>query len=291
MKGSEQTLAGDSGVRRGFIRMLQFIVVAYLLLVVAVALLQRRLIFLPTKLTRELAERSAAEKGFVPWQNSAGHVIGWKLPSSEVSSASVMIVHGNAGSATDRDYLARPIHQAAAVDVYVLEYPGYGMRAGSPGITSLLAAADEAFDLIPTNAPVYVVGESLGSGVAAHLAQRTPDRVSGLMLFMPYNNMVAVAQSKMPFLPVSLLLRDRFAPDAWLKEYHGPVKIILAEADEVIPAKFGRRLYDGYAGPKDLQVVPGARHNDVAAQTPAWWKSVFAFWDRAQLQRIRGSPE
>jgi fermentation-respiration switch protein FrsA (DUF1100 family) len=84
----------------------------------------------------------------------------------------------------------------------------------------------------------------------------------------------------MPFLPVSLVLRERFTPDTWLAQYRGPLKIVLAGADEVIPSRFGQRLYDGCAGPKDLLVVPGARHNDVADQSAEWWKTVFSFWEQ-----------
>ncbi|MEO8625038.1 MAG: alpha/beta fold hydrolase [bacterium] len=266
--------------------MLLTVVAIYVVLVVAAALFQRRLIYFPTVLPPALAAREATERGFVAWRNTAGDVIGWKLPSSEPHIGNVLVVHGNAGSAIDRDYFAHPIHEAAAVDVYILEYPGYGMRSGSPSITSLLAAADEAFDLLPTNEPVYVVGESLGTGVASHLGQTKQGKVAGIALFMPYDNFVSVAQAAMPFLPAALVLRERYASDVWLERYRGPIKFILAGADEVIPTRLGQRLYDGYAGPKEIQVVPGARHNDTAAQTAQWWKTVFVFWDQNTRRSI-----
>jgi pimeloyl-ACP methyl ester carboxylesterase len=263
-------------------RMLLIPVALYALIVVAAALFQRRMIYFPTVSPAAAAERTAAVKGFVPWRNGSGNVIGWKLPSAEPHVANVLVVHGNAGSALDRDYFARPIHDAAAVDVYILEYPGYGSRAGSPSMTSILEAADEALRFLPMKEPVYVVGESLGSGVAAHIAQAEPNRVAGLALFMPYDNLVSVAQFAMPFLPVSLLLRDRFTPAAWLEQYRGPLKVVLAGNDRVIPPQFGQRLFDGYAGPKELQIVPRAGHNDVADQSTEWWKALFAFWQRNQ---------
>jgi hypothetical protein len=265
---------------RWFLGMLLTTVVLYVLIVVAAALFQRRLIYFPTVLSPAVAERRATEKGLAPWRNSQAQLIGWKLPSSGQHVANVLIVHGNAGSAVDRDYFARPIHDAAPVDVYILEYPGYGMRGGSPSMTSLLEAADEAFRFLPTHEPVYIVSESLGSGVATHLAQAQPNRVAGLALFMPYDDLVSVAQSAMPFLPVSLVLRERFTPAAWLAQYRGPLKVVLAGNDHVIPSRFGQRLFDSYAGPKELQVVPGAGHNDVADQSATWWKTVFAFWER-----------
>ena len=259
--------------------MLLTLFIGYLLLALAVMIFQRRLIYFPTKLTPELAASRAAEEGFLPWRNAAGRIIGWHLPASASPGGVVLIVHGNAGCAIDRGYLAKPIHAAAPVDVFVLEYPGYGARDGSPSLKSLLAAADEAFYLLPKGNPIYIVSESLGAGVAAHLAQTQGGKVSGLLLFMPYNNLASVAQSQLPLLPAALLLRDRFNPSEWLKDYRGPVAIVLAEADEIIPTKFGRRLYDDYAGEKNLHIIPG-RHNDVAAQPAEWWKSVFSFWKR-----------
>jgi pimeloyl-ACP methyl ester carboxylesterase len=266
--------------RPRFFRVLQLLVIVYLLIVLAALIFQRRLIYFPRTIPTALAEPAAAELGFVPWRNPSGKIIGWKLPASSSPNASVLITHGNAGCAIDRGYFAGPIHDAAPVDVFVLEYPGYGAREGSPSEQSLLVAAGEAFALLTNQARIYIVSESLGAGVAAYLAKTHPEQVSGLMLFMPYNKLASVAQAKMPFLPAWLLLWDRFDPEAWLKDYHGPVKIVLAGADEIIPTRFGRRLFDSYAGPKTLQIVPGAHHNDVAAQPPEWWQETFSFWQQ-----------
>jgi pimeloyl-ACP methyl ester carboxylesterase len=252
-----------------------------------VMLFQRKLIYVPSRFPVEAAEQLARKEGFRPWRNQRGVLIGWHLPSRTNSKASVLIVHGNGGCAANRGYLARPIHEAAAVDVYVLEYPGYGCRAGSPSLQSILAAADNAIETLTNDKPVYVVGESLGTGPAAHVAGKNPRRIAGLALFAPYDKLSSVAQRQMPWLPVGLLLRDRFHPAASLAHYRGPVKIILAEADSIIPAKFGQRLHDGYAGTKALEVIQGAGHNDIAGQTPGWWAEVFRFWETNDHARIR----
>src|ERR1017187_1101122 len=270
--------ANELNLRSRFFRVLQLFLIAYLLVVLAVLIFQRRLIYFPTKIPVEVIESVAAEHGFAPWKNPTGQIIGWKIPASGTATASVLIVHGNAGCALSRDYLARPIHDAADMDVFVLEYPGYGARPGSPGKSSFLAAAEEAFQLLSTNSPRYVVSESIGAGVACELAKNHPVEIAGLALFVPYDHLAKVAQKQMPILPAYFLLLDRFNPADCLKNYHGPVKMIIAGADEVIGAASGQRLFDGYAGPKNLQVFPGAHHNDVAGQSPAWWRDVFAFW-------------
>lgn len=255
------------------------VAIAYAVMLLLAAAFQRRLLYYPAIMDAAVVSERAAANGLEPWQNARGQLIGWKLPSRQTPVASVLVAHGNAGSALDRTYFAQPLHGAAAIDVYILEYPGYGSRAGSPSMRSLLAAADEAFALLPANAPRYLVGESLGSGVVAHLAGARGSEVSGIALFMPYDKLVNVAQAAVPFLPVSLVLRERFDPATWLASYRGPMKVVLAEFDEVIPPRFGQQLYDGYRGPKDLQMVAGARHNDPAEQTPAWWSRVLTFWE------------
>jgi pimeloyl-ACP methyl ester carboxylesterase len=168
------------------------------------------------------------------------------------------------------------------MDVFVLEYPGYGAREGSPSKKSLVAAAEEAFQLLSTNSPKYVVSESIGAGVACELARNHPQEVAGMALFVPYHNLASVAQRQIWFLPSYFLLLDRFNPEECLQSYHGPVKFVVAGADEIIGPASGLRLADGYAGPKEIQVFPGARHNDVSGQPPAWWRQVFSFWQAHQ---------
>jgi len=270
---------GFSG-RPKFFRVLQLLVIVYLLIALAALIFQRRLIYFPTKIPADRVVQAAAEHGFVPWRNPSGQIIGWKFPSTSSPVASVLVTHGNAGCAIDRGYLASPIHDAAPVDVYVLEYPGYGSREGSPDKRSFLAAADEAFGLLTNGLPKYVVSESIGAGVACHLAGTHPKKVAGLMLFAPYHDLASVAQRRMPFLPAYLLLLDRFKPAEDLKNYHGPVKFVVAGSDEIIPPGSGRQLFADYSGPKTLQIIPGAHHNEVAEQSPEWWKEVFSFWQQ-----------
>lgn len=240
---------------------------------------QRRLLYYPTKLPPDVAAQEATHSGFIPWKSVSGQIIGWEIPATGASTGSVLIVHGNAGCAIDRAYLAQPIHEAADVDVFVLEYPGYGAREGSPGKKNFDAAAEEAFRLLPSNAPKYIVSESIGAGVACDLAKDHPEEIAGMALLVPYHNLASVAQRRMWFLPAYFLLLDRFNPEKSLENYHGPVKFVVAGEDEIIGPASGVRLFKSYTGPKDLQFIAEAHHNDVAEQLPDWWKNVFSFWN------------
>jgi hypothetical protein len=263
-------------------RILITVAIAYIFFCACGCALQRKLLFFPTKIPADAVVQAGAEHGFVPWKNSLGEIIGWEIPAKGTATGSVLIVHGNAGCAIDRSYLAQPIHDAASVDVFVLEYPGYGAREGSPSKTSLDAAAEEAFQLLPASSPRYVVSESIGTGVACELAKNHPQEVAGMALFAPYHNLASVAQHQIWFLPSYFLLLDRFNPEECLKSYHGPVKFVIAGADEIIGPASGIRLFKSYDGPKDLQVVAGAHHNDVASQSPNWWREMFSFWHKSK---------
>jgi pimeloyl-ACP methyl ester carboxylesterase len=252
----------------------------YLLAAIAVMLLQRGMIYHPGTAPGRILMEMAKREGFEPWENAAGQRIGWKrLDGAGPARGRALILHGNAGHALDRADYAKALQQAAAFDVFILEYPGYGDRPGAPSQKTLCDAAEEAFGLLRTNGPVHLVGESLGTGVASYLAGAHPDAVGGLLLFTPFNSLVSVAQCHMPIFPVRWMLWDRFPSDKFLKNYHGPVAVVLAGNDDVVPDKLGRRLFDGYGGPKKLWAVPNAGHTDVQTQPPEFWKTVTAFWE------------
>jgi hypothetical protein len=259
-------------------RILIIVAVIYVIFCICVFVFQRSLIYFPTKIPANVIESVAKEHGFLPWKNPGGQIIGLKLPATGAATGCVLIVNGNAGSALDRDFIAQPIHDAAPVDVFVLEYPGYGAREGSPSQASFFAAAEEAFQLLPANSPKYVVSESLGTGVACELAKKHPSEIAGLVLFVPYHNLASVAQRRFPFLPAYFLLLDRFNPAECLRAYHGPVQFVVAGADEILGPETGKKLYAGYTGPEKLEVIPNARHNDVSSQPVSWWRGVFSFW-------------
>jgi hypothetical protein len=270
-------------------RLLQLLAIAYLVVLLGALIFQRRLLYFPTRIPAEVVESVAREHGFSPWRNPGGQIIGWKLPAVGLATGSVLIAHGNAGCAVGRDYLAQPIHGAEPVDVFVLEYPGYGARSGTPSRASIMAAAEEAFQLLPAKEPKFLVSESIGTGVACELAARHPGEVAGMALFVPYANLPAVAQRRMPFLPAYLLLLDRFHPAASLREYRGPIQFVIAGADEILGPATGQALFDGYGGPKQRLVIPDAGHNEVAAQSADWWKGVFSFWRSVGVGRGGGT--
>jgi pimeloyl-ACP methyl ester carboxylesterase len=205
-------------------------------------------------------------------------------------------MHGNAGQALDRRYfteLFRGLQGSGPWEVNVLEYPGYGPRTGAPSEETLRNAAVQAVDLLQAQrpGPVLLLGESLGSGVAAHVAAARPDAVAGIILVTPFASLGAVAQHHMPFLPVALLLRDRFETQELLSDFDGPLVIVTGSADDVVPEQLALPLKTAHQGKLLHWSQPGAGHNTIDMNPRAQgWRDIDAFL-AAQLPPQGMSPQ
>jgi hypothetical protein len=258
---------------------LLFFLFLYFLLCLVMALAQRSLLYHPHVYTSEQVDKRAQKADLERWVDSSGANIGLKRPApQQPAEGSVLIAYGNGGTAVGCADYANDIQKVAPMDIYILEYPGYEDRPGKPTEKSLFAAAHDAFEMLPANQPVYLVGQSLGTGVASYLAGTFTNRVSGLVLISPFNSTTAVGQHRYPVLPVWLLLVDRFPSEYYLRNYHGKVGITVDGLDTVVPEKFGLRLYNGYTGPKKLWEFPYGGHCEIYFPHTKFWKEAIAFW-------------
>ncbi len=246
---------------------------AYATLCLAAFLLQRRMMYFPDRMPEPEAVRQAARMGLAPWRDGSGRFLGWRRPGTDGDRPRMLVLHGNAGDALGRvAYL--PVLEAAGFEVALLEYPGYGPREGRPSESTLVADSQAALRQLKAEGPgpVFLLGESLGSGVAVQVAAAEPDAVAGLLLVTPFARMTEVAARHYPLLPLRLLLRDRWDSLGAIRGYPGPVALLVAGRDEVVGVAQGRRLAGGVAGPVQLREVPWADHNGLPLEPgrPPW---------------------
>jgi hypothetical protein len=172
---------------------------------------------------------------------AGGKLIGYSSPVATPRMV-WLVFHGNAGQAGDRGYIRESLPRSEAA--YIMEYPGYGPREGTPSMQSINAAAVVAYALLRTlypGVPIGVIGESLGSGPASYLCSlaNPPSRA---VLIVPFDNLLSVAKEHIWFLPVGLLMRDRWDNVAALSNYAGRVDIYGARQDVVIPLRHAQKL-------------------------------------------------
>jgi len=248
------------------LRVILVLVTAYGGLCLLVFLAQRRLLYFPQRQSLEEALQEAALRQLEPWRDEAGNLLGWWAPHrSRAPEGTLLVLHGNAGSALDRTYF-RDAFQAqgltVALDLVLLEYPGYGPRGGTPSEAALVGAAQEAIDRLDqaSRKPVFLAGESLGAAVAALAAARRPQKVKGLLLLTPLKSVPAVARRHYPLLP-AVLVRDAFRADRALADLRMPIAFLIAGRDEVVFPDLGQQLAESYRGPKRLWLDEQALHN------------------------------
>src|SRR5438552_10091344 len=156
---------------RRFMRTLLLCAAVYVLACLGCISFQRRLIYFPSVCTSEKADELAKSERLERWQSATGKSIGWKRPSPmQPAQGQVLITHGNASCALESSHYADAIQRVALFDVFIIEYPGYADCPGVPSERTIDETAAEAFQLLTTNSPIHLVGESLGTGVAAYLA-------------------------------------------------------------------------------------------------------------------------
>lgn len=148
--------------------------------------------------------------------------------------------------------------------IYLLHYPGYGGSAGHPSEKSIMTAAFSLFDAVHSqHRNVIVIGRSLGTGVAVHVAGERP--VARLVLVTPFDSLADVAAAHYPLLPCRWLLLDKYDSWKYAPRVTAPTKIIAAGEDEVIPRKSTERLGTRFKeGLVSYVVVDGAGHNTIS---------------------------
>lgn len=253
------------------------IAVVGLMFLAVIFLRQDRMLYFPAPAT----VAGVVGAGLQAWP-SAQDFRGLVAEPAGAVRGTAIVFHGNAGHVGDRAFYARAL-APLGLRVILAEYPGYGPRAGALGEASFVADAEQTVALAHRQygGPLLLVGESIGAAVAAAAAGANPQRrglVAGLLLITPWDRLAHIGAHHYPWLPVKWMLRDEYDTQARLAGFDRPVLVAVAEHDSVVPARFGRALHAGLAGPKRLVVFEVADHNDWPARVDAgWWRAAVAF--------------
>jgi fermentation-respiration switch protein FrsA (DUF1100 family) len=230
--------------------------------------MQRRMLFQPSGDVGSPAAAGlpAAEDVTFPTEDGLT-LTGWYVPPLAAPTGDVAIVfNGNAGNRSYRADLARGLAERG-IGVLLFDYRGYGGNAGEPSEAGLARDARAARRFLESRKDIdprriSYFGESLGAAVAVSLAVEYPPRA--LILRSPWTSLADTASHHFPYLPIRLLLRDRFASVDNIARVRSPVLVITAAYDSIVPSEQSRRLFQAAAEPKRLLVVENADHNDLA---------------------------
>ena len=235
-------------------------------LLVVMWVFQRRLIYLPSRGPVPEARDAIDGARDVTLETSDGlQLHAWFVPAPASGNGfTVLVANGNAGNRS----LRAPLARALAVEgfaVLLFDYRGFGGNPGSPSEEGLARDARAAYRFlteqgVPDERLLYF-GESLGAAVVTELATEHPP--AGLVLRSPFTDLASVGQVHYPFLPVRLLLWDRYPVVEHIRRVNAPTVVVYGTRDSIVPPEQSRAVARAAGGTTTVVEVEGADHNDL----------------------------
>jgi len=246
------------------VKILAAIVSVYLLVALVMYMGQRRLMYFPDAkhvLPGHAGLANVSER-ILNAPDGARNIV-W-YGKAKPGQPTLLYFHGNGGGLAERaDRIQRFMGQGWGI--YMMAYRGYAGSTGYPTEANNIADARRAYDaLVQEGVPpssIILYGESLGTNVATRMAAEKAS--SGLILESPYTSVLEIALTDYPFLPVRLLLSDRYETDKVIPQVRVPVLILHGKQDDVIPVAMAHRLVKLANEPKRLVILPEGEHSDL----------------------------
>lgn len=183
--------------------------------------------------------------------------------AADPAKPTLVYFHGN-GSSLAGAMAANAALTEAGYGALLVNYRGYGGNPGEPGEEGFYKDGRAAMDWLRaqglTGKDIVLIGNSIGGGTAVQMAREYGGKA--LILSAPFTSLPDVAAEKARWLPVRLLLRDRFDNLAKIGDLPMPVLIQHGSADTLIPLAHGKALADA-AQDGTLQVIESGGHDIV----------------------------
>lgn len=238
-------------------------VLAYLTAIGWMMANEMQLVFVPNRKVYPLAHDVAARIERLPRVDGTGRVVGllWVMRQPARPAAPwVLYLHGNGANVSTPENVERYEQlRRLGMQVLAVEYPGYGTLPGTPSEAALGRAARDGWTWlgeqdVPASA-VAVYGWSLGSGVATSLASTVNERA--VILEGAFTGIDDRASELYPWLPIRLMVRNRFASRDRIAGLGSPLLLLHATDDTVVPISHGRALLAAAPPPRRLVELSG----------------------------------
>ncbi|MEW5772055.1 MAG: alpha/beta hydrolase [Thermodesulfobacteriota bacterium] len=205
---------------------------------------------------------------------------GWYVPA-DAPRGTVLFFHGNAGNISHRLDTLRLV-RGLGLNIFIFDYRGYGRSEGRTTEQGTYADARGAWDWLMAQAgedPARVVlwGRSLGGAVAAHLAAGLDEPPAALIMESTFTSLPDMGAVAYPFLPVRLIARMRYPVAEDLARVRCPVLVAHSPQDEIVPFRFGERLYEVAPEPKRFLRLRGDHNGGWMATGKEYARAVDAF--------------
>ena len=227
------------------------VVLAYFIIILFVYFYQRNLLYHPSE-NNYLNDKITFnyEEIFIETDKKI-KLKSWFIKKDLDKFKTILIFHGNAGNLFNRVYKLNELNKLD-VNILLISWRGFSGNKGKPTEKNLYHDAEEAIKwlnnqgVISKNIILY--GESLGTGVATELG--TSNAFGGIILESPFTSIANAAKIYYPYLPVSIILKDRYDSIGKIKNINTPIFIMHGKMDNIVPQQMGLELFEKANNPK-----------------------------------------
>ena len=234
-----------------FTHILLIFVLIYFFILISTYIFQRNLLYYPTENNYSGDQILVSiEKVKINTQDSI-ELMSWYHNKNVNNYKTILFLHGNAGSLENRIHKINHFKDMN-VNFLLVAWRGFSGNKGTPTEKGLYEDAESAVRWLKSKGVrennIIVYGESLGTGVATEIAQNK--NFAGIILESPFTSMIDAGKDKYPYLPVRLLLKDRYESNKKIKNINSPILIMHGKVDNIVPFHMGKKMYELANEPK-----------------------------------------
>ncbi len=237
--------------RNNLLFFIQLIVIGYFFLLAFLYFYQRNLMYHPDE-NNYFNDKLSVDIENIKVQTQDGlDLLGWFHEKDIKKYKTILYFHGNAGSLENRIHKLNHFRDMN-VNFLIIAWRGFSGNQGKPSETGLYKDGESAIKWLLKKGVdeknIVIYGESLGTGVATHLSQNK--KFAGVILETPFTSMIDAAKKFYPYIPVGLLLKDKFENKNKIKNIKSPILIMHGEKDQIVPFEMGRKMFEIANEPK-----------------------------------------
>ena len=234
-----------------FITILLIFGLIYFFLIIFTYLFQRNLLYHPEENNYSGDKILVNIEKIKITTNDQIDLISWYHNKNKNNFKTILFLHGNAGTLENRIHKINHFKNMN-INFLIIAWRGFSGNVGKPTEEGLYNDARSAVSWLENQGimkkDIILYGESLGTGVATEIAQNK--NFAGIILESPFTSMIDAGKNKYPFLPVGILLKDKYESKKKIKNIKSPILIMHGKVDNIVPFSMGEMMYELANEPK-----------------------------------------